>query len=900
MDPETKHRSAFCTRSGLYEWNVMSFGLTNAPATFQRLMERVLANLHWSSCMVYLDDILIFGSTFEETLQRLDVVLNRLRSAGLKLKPKKCHLFRTEVLFLGYKISQNGIHTDPAKIKSVKEFPVPKDTNGVRKFLGLTNYYRKFVENYAKLAYPLNRLLDQDSGGRKKPQNGKSKGFIPKKPFIWSEECQKAFDTLRDKLVTAPILAMPREEGLFVLDTDSSAEGLGGVLQQEQDGKLVVIAYSSKSLSKQERNYCVCRQELLSVVYHVQHFRCYLWGNSFKVRTDHASLKHLLNFKDATGQLARWISSLAEYHIEIIARPGKKNGNADSLSRIPCGGKKCLCEYACSDPTLSEFFEKPCPLANEPCRNFSDVSDCSSDEELACEDVNLDDMICYSIKEEKEQFPFPWTTDSMIEAQQNDPVLKHILPFLKDQIKPEWKSVSQLNESAKSFLASWKNLEIHDDLLYHRNLSTNPAEQGLQLVIPEVYRPKILKQYHDTITAGHLGVSKVYSKIKTKYFWPEMKSFIELWIKTCEACQRKKSPPKSYCAPLQKYVVGVPFERIACDVMGPLNETTAGNSYILVVTDYFSRWVEAYPLPDQQATTVANVLAKEWITKFGCPSEIHTDNGTNFKSKLIESLCQMFEIDQTSTCPRRPQSDGVCERFNHTVQQMLATLVNDCIWDWDELLPFCTMAVRATKHSSTGETPNRMVFGKNNVFPLEAFAPDFPDKQEYTAPEFITQIQKSMRKSHQVAMENLQKAVTYQEKSYLNRLKTSPYQLKDPVWYWRPVIKKGECPKLMSFWTGPYFITEILSDVVFRIQKSAKCKSLVVHHNHLKHCHFREEPDTKWLDNAIKKKTASRAQPTPIKTQNPRLLTESPVTRPQRARKAPDRFDNRLPDSELL
>ena len=875
MDPDTKHRSAFCTRSGLYEWNVMSFGLTNAPATFQRLMEKTLSNLHWQICMVYLDDILIYGSSVEQVLDRLEVVLIRLREAGLKLKPKKCNLFRTEVLFLGYKISQNGIHTDPAKIKSVQEFPIPENVNGVRKFLGLTNYYRKFVESYARTAYPLNRLLDNS------PKS--------KDQFNWSEQCQKAFEELRDKLISAPILAMPREEGLFVLDTDSSAEGLGAVLQQEQDGKLVVIAYSSKALSRAERNYCVSRQELLSVVYHIKHFRCYLWGNHFVVRTDHASLRYLMNFKDATGQLARWIDALSEYDFEIQARAGKKNGNADSLSRIPCGGKKCLCDHSCSDPTLDEFYEKPCPLRNlsdrseshtennqsrpetlchlsgtsesktdteltpsEPSRQNADISDHSPDEELNCDDISPETLLCYSLYEENEkpQYPFPWTKESMKEAQGNDPVLKHVLIYLEQGVKPTWEQVSHLNNSVKSFLASWNNLEIKDELLYHRNLTSN---KNLQLVIPQIYQPKILRNYHDSITAGHLGINKVYSKLQSRYFWPDMKSYVELWIKSCEMCQRKKSPPKSFCAPLQKYVVGVPFERIACDVMGPLNETKAGNSYILVVTDYFSRWVEAYPMPDQQAHTIANVLATEWISRFGCPSEIHTDNGTNFKSKIMESLCKLFEIEQTSTCPRRPQSDGVCERFNHTVQQMLATLVTECIWDWDELLPFCTMSIRSMKHASTSETPNRMIFGRENIFPLEAFAPDTPDHYVYTAPEFIMHIRENIQTSHAKAVEQLQKAVQYQERSYLNRLKPSPYELKDPVWYWRPVVKKGETPKLMTFWTGPYFVIEKLSDVVFRIQKSAKCKSLVVHHNHLKPCVFRESPDTHWLDHAIER-----------------------------------------------
>ncbi len=508
MHPESKEKTAFCTRSGLYSWNVMGFGLTNAPATFQRLMEKVLHKLHWSICMVYLDDVLVFGASVTQVLERLELVFIRLRSAGLKLKPKKCHLFKTEILYLGYKISADGVHTDPAKIKAVKEFPRPTSIQGVRQFLGLTNYYRKFVENYAKTAFPLNRLLD-------KPD--------PKAEFVWSDKCEQAFNVLKEKLITAPILALPMEEGMYYLDTDSSAEGIGGVLQQMQDGKLKVIAYSSKALSQAERNYCVSRQELLAIVYHVNHFRCYLWGNHFIVRSDHASLKYLISFKNPNGQLARWIDSLSEYDFEIVSRPGRSNGNADSLSRIPCGGKKCMCNYSCSDPTLEEFHDQPCPLRTLHDELLVDLS---------CEDIDLslvmgvDTQISDVDPEARSEategdtnveYPFPWTNESMQRAQEEDPVLKEVLKWLKTGVKPVWKEVSETGEEIKSFLGSWKNLSIQENVLFRRNIDINFKQTTFQMVIPAVYRKQLLHHYHDSLVGGHLGVPKVYSKLQANF-----------------------------------------------------------------------------------------------------------------------------------------------------------------------------------------------------------------------------------------------------------------------------------------------------------------------------------------------------------------------------------------------
>ena len=378
MDEDAQEKSSFCTRTGLFKWRIMSFGLTNAPATFQRLMQRVLQGLHWSILMVYLDDILVYGTTVPQVLKRLEIVFKRLQEANLKLKPKKCHFFKKQLLFLGYQIGENGVHTDPSKVQAIKEFSTPKNVSEVRTWLGITGYYGKFVKDYASLAFPLNRLLDKEN------------------QFQWTPECEDSFQALKSGLITAPILGMPCPDGLMILDTDASNFGLGGVLSQIQDGKEVVLAYSSKAMSKQERQYCVTRQELLSIVYHIKHFKVYLWGTHFKVRTDHSSLKYLVSFKEPEGQLCRWLDALSEYDFEILTRPGKSHGNADFMSRGPCCGKKCYCQYSCSDPTLDQFENEPCPLrhieiqnnldtynldysCNDKCEPVSNNTNCSQD-----------------------------------------------------------------------------------------------------------------------------------------------------------------------------------------------------------------------------------------------------------------------------------------------------------------------------------------------------------------------------------------------------------------------------------------------------------------------------------------------------------------------------------------
>ena len=294
----------------------MPFGLTNAPATFERLIEKVLFGLQWEKCLCYLDDIIVFGETFDKTLENLKLVLNRFREANLTVKPKKCHLFQKSIEYLGHNISEEGISCSKNKVDAVLNWPVPNSKTELRSFLGLINYYRKYIKDLATITYPLTRLTQKN------------------KPFIWSEECQISFEKIKELLVSAPILGYPQQDGQFILDTDGSQFGIGAVLSQVQNGTERVIAYASKSLNKAQQRYCTTFIELLAVVTFIRHFRHYLWGQHFIVRTDHASLTWLRNFKDPEGMIARWLTVLETYNFIIQHRKGSNHGNADAMSRI--------------------------------------------------------------------------------------------------------------------------------------------------------------------------------------------------------------------------------------------------------------------------------------------------------------------------------------------------------------------------------------------------------------------------------------------------------------------------------------------------------------------------------------------------------------------------------------
>ncbi|GFR03492.1 retrovirus-related Pol polyprotein from transposon 17.6 [Trichonephila clavata] len=264
-------------------------------------METVLGGLSYEACLVYLDDIIIVGRSFEEHFNNIRRVLQKLKEANLKLSPSKCHLFRREVTYLGHIISAEDVRTDPDKISAVKNWKNPTDVHQLRSFLGLCTYYRKFVKDFSTFARPLHKLTEA------------------KQKFIWTDECNNAFNKLKDALTLAPILAYPEAGKQFILDIDD----------QER-----VIAYFSKCLSRPERNYCVTRKELLAIVKAVEHFHPYLYGRRFLLRTDHASLTWLLNFKNPEGQIAWWIQRLQENEEIACENHFKRTYTRDSTGRF--------------------------------------------------------------------------------------------------------------------------------------------------------------------------------------------------------------------------------------------------------------------------------------------------------------------------------------------------------------------------------------------------------------------------------------------------------------------------------------------------------------------------------------------------------------------------------------
>ena len=831
---EDRAKSAFITKYGLYEYTVLPFGLSTAPGTFQRVMEIVLKGLQWKTLLIYLDDIIIFSSDLNEHYQRLEEVLDRIREAGLKLKPSKCHFLEKEVLFLGHIVGQDGMKPNPELTKSVMDWKTPTSTKHVQQFLGLANYYRRFVKNFSQIASPLTQLTKKDV------------------KFIWNDECQQAMDTLKGALCAAPILAYPQPNLRYILDTDASNSGVGAVLSQIQEGVERVICYGSKKLDKAQRNYCVTRKELLAVVTFVNQYRHYLLGQEFTLRTDHSSLRWLCNFKQPEGQLARWLEVLSQYNFQIVHRDGKKHGNADSLSRQHCGNDECdnykqgedLASLPCGgcpgctrkhhqwakfETEVNNVFPLPWRFSDH---TYTDRSGhfirYVTTRGMEASSSNKDMQNDSHMKEPRSNWLQGYTTSDLIKFQREDKDIGMLHIWKENNTKPDRDEAAGLKPALRKYWLNWDNLVWKEGVLYKMwHFPDERKSPSLQLLVPKVLQREVLTSCHNSLFAAHLGIAKTVSKVKQRFYWYKVGADVELHIKKCPVCCANSHPRRRLKAPLKDYRVGAPMDRIGVDVLGPLPVSNQGNSYILVIGDYFTRWMDAYPMPDQQAETTASKLVNEFISKFGVPLEIHSDQGRNFESQLFQEMCRVLEIKKTRSTPYRPQSNGLIERFNRTLGKMVRSFVDSNKQDWDVHIPLLTAAYRSTVHPSTGFTPNKLMLGREVNLPVDIIFPRKLPPPHEELHEYVAEMRDRMEECFELARECLSRTAERQKRDYDTRACENMYGLGQLVYKRSPVRKKLELP-----WEGPYLVLSSLGSSLYRVTN--KKKALILHHDLLK------------------------------------------------------------------
>ena len=783
MHPRDKDKTAISTHIGLFTFLRLPFGLCNAPSTFERLMERVLQGLQWHQCLLYLDDVIVFAPTFELQMERLKNVFARLRAANLRMKAKKCFLCRDKVEYLGHIVSREGISTSDDKIAKVRDWPVPTSPTEVRQFLGLTSYYRRFVRAYAEKARPLHKLTEKD------------------REFVWSEACQEAFESLKLGLISAPILAFPDPELAFVLDTDCSHLAMGGVLSQVCDGVERPVAYASFCLSKSERNYCVTRQELLAAVRMIKHFRPYLYAKHFTLRTDHGSLRWLFNFKEPQGQLARWLEVLSSYDFTIVHRAGRSHQNADSLSRYPCS--QCKRE---SHEEVGEVIRANRVLA---------VPDPGE----------LDSLTAHQLRE--------W--------QEKDAHVKQLIDWMGAGDKPPITEVRDRSPEVKALWGKWDLLLLKESVLYVQWESDYGDEVFYRLVVPRGLQQLVMTWVHDVPTSGHLGFIKTWDRAVTRFYWFKMADALRQWVAGCLVCAKAKG--RKGRAPLCPYAAGHTLQIVVIDLVVSLPLTARANRHILVVTCKFTKFTEAFPLPDMEAETVARTLVDGFITRYGVPDQVHSDQGRQFSSAVFREAMKLLGVRLSRSSPYHPQGAGQVERCNRTLRAMLAAYAEGHPNQWDETLQLVMMAYRSAVHESTGETPNRLMFGREVRLPLDmAFGIPVSDSPVETT--YAAQVACVLTESHDKVRAKMGVTMRRQKEYYDRSSREATYEVGDVVMLSVEARGRGACAKLQPRWEGPLIVTHKLGTVNVRIQASATSRPQVVHVDRVKP--YRGAYDKSW------------------------------------------------------
>ena len=667
-------KSAFVCHSGLYEFVRMPFGLKNAPASFQRALDLILAGFKWKTCLVYIDDVIIFSRTAEEHLVHLSDVLEALQAAGITLKFAKCDFFTDTVKYLGHVIKPGTLSVDNAATASLKGMEYPRNQTELRSFLGLCNVYRRFVPEFARVAGPLNQLL-------KKGQPVKLEPF--------GEAERQAFQALIDKITSPPVLALPRSGLPYSVDTDASNYQIGAALFQTHDGgERKPIGFWSRTLNSAEVNYGTPEKECLAVVWALGTLRPYLQGEAFLVHSDQASLRWLMEITEPSGRLMRWRLRLSEFDFVVKYKKGVANTQADALSRLPSSGHTTVeVEEDIPCYTAEATIAKHVSANSYKLSHEANTSEEEQEEFLELDYSYGDDLLALEGFEQDASLLVPVKAEELLLSQRDDAFCKAIrerlnagqhLPFLVNQ---------------DGLLV--RTVEPHD-----------------QIIVPEALRARILYIHHHAKLAGAPGGRRLYTSLRRHYYWPSMALDSYATVRNCPECAKNRLKLRRTSSALRLFPATNPLESVSIDIMGELIRTPRGNKYLLVMCDRFSKLVRTRPLKRVTALAVAEAFVTHWVLVYGPPADLLSDNGSQFASRLFISICRILGVKNKFTTTYHPQCNGQVERFNRTVLQALRHYVADHPKDWDLFTDALTYAYNTQVHNSTGCTPFELVLSK--------------------------------------------------------------------------------------------------------------------------------------------------------------------------------------------
>ncbi|MDA4119333.1 MAG: reverse transcriptase domain-containing protein [Thaumarchaeota archaeon] len=752
MDPESEELTAFRTRYGLFQYRVLPFGLTNGPATFQSHINEALQDLLDVICTAYLDDILIFSEDELAHEGHVKQVIDRLRAAGLQADIKKCEFGVKKTKYLGFIIGVDGVQVDPEKIQVVASWQYPRTVKGVQSFLGFCNFYRRFIRNYSQIAVPLTRLTRKDH------------------QFIFSPECVEAFEELRRRLLSAPLLAHYDTDHQCLLETDASDTVIAAVFSQKGvDREWHPVAYFSKTIALAEINYPIHDKELLAIVRSLEHWRAELEGSphDIQVVTDHKALEYFMTTKSLSARQARWAEILSRYRFKITYAPGKLN-RADPLTR------------------RHDTEESAQALVKKDYRQQVMLPPHNIDPRLAPGlEVNA---ITLAVIE-----PPADLIDAVVTANLEDPTLGSTRE-------------AAANGKPKGYRLDNKGLLLKGDRLW----------------VPESHRTLVIEAAHCPIAFAHPGKGKTGKLLRRRYFWPQMDEDIARFVANCHACRRSKVPrdkTPGLLHPLPK--PDRPWQHISVDFksMPPDKE---GNNTVCVFVCRFSKRPISIPCKKEvDAKVLAGLYMSHVHRYFGPATTIVSDRGPQFISAFWREFCHALGTKLKLSTPYHPQTDGQTENANQWIDQRLRPFVGAFQDDWSELIHIIDYAAATLPQDSTGFSSFEVEFGYQPRSPIDWERP----AEQIDVPKNIQAAQKDARshisRIHQVwkwCHEAIAKSQERQSKQANKYRRPVDWDVGDKVWVSTKHWKSDRPSRKLGYQNeGPY-------EVVKRIGHSFRLK----------------------------------------------------------------------------
>jgi hypothetical protein len=769
-------KTAFRCRYGLFEYNVMPFGLCNAPGTFQHYMNDTFREFLDRFLIIYLDDLLIYSDTLAEHRRHVRMVLERLQEAELCLKPSKCQFHVQEVAFLGFLVGPNGVKMDPAKVEAITSWPIPKSAQDIRMFIGLANFYRRFIKNFSKMAAPMTALLKKN------------------RRFQWTQEAQSSFDELRSAFTTAPILRHFNPSLPTVVEADASDYAEGGVISQRDPGtgELHPIAFWSRKFNPAELNYEIYDKEMLAIVDTMEHYRHYFegLGQQTVIFSDHKNLLWFTETKVYNRRQARWAEKLARFDFKIVFRPGKRGGKPDALSRRP-------------DYTLGKDVGERTMTFLKPEQVDTSLLD--------PEDPTLASYLLYVAETSPAEPDVDTRSQSILAALDQDPEVGPLLPQIRDPTLPR-------DEETAEFLQTFSRDE--DGLIRRHGRVYVPAVDEIKV--------GILQEHHDAKTAGHLGQEKTLELVSRNYYWPRMRQFVNEYVNTCEMCVRNKATRHAPFGNLQPLPIPAgPWQSVSMDFIVEL-PPSEGYDAIFVCVDRLTKMAHFIPTTsDVTAERTAQLYCRHVWKHHGLPLDTVSDRGPQFVSHFTRHLLKRLDIKGNRSTAYHPQSDGQTERVNQTLEQYLRIYCDYQQDDWHQLLPLAEFVYNNAQNSSTRMSP---FFANYGYHPRCSVTVATSDSTNPAAEALVDRLQAI----HAELKDNLQRAQERYKEQHDRHTRAPPtIAAGDKVWLNRRNIQTTRpSRKLDVKRMGPFKVLEVIGEgkLAFKLELPAQMRIHPVFH----------------------------------------------------------------------